>query len=228
MTNEDVGGLFANLDATLLDSGQHGVAGHGTLAVGKTTDADVLRHLEAHALSRIEDADGRVVVDGKEGIGAVFLLQDFGCQGLRIGTVITNAGDAFIIGQTMFQQGVLITVEAVLRDLHRRCRSIETDALAARLYQVRHGIVSSHIVVDNHTTGIHARTYSIIEHQRHTLVHQSLEVVILLRVLGLTDDDATHLILVERLADTHLALILLAALGYHDTIATGRCLFFNA
>ena len=32
----------------------------------------------------------------------------------------------------------------------------------------------------------------------------------------------------ERLADAHLPFILLVALGHHDAIATGRCLFLDA
>ena len=91
-----------------------------------------------------------------------------------------------------------------------------------------HSIESAHIVVDYHTARIHARTYSIIEHQGNTLVHKPLEVIVLLRILSLGDNDATHFVFVKRLADTHLAVILLVTLRHHDAIATCRSLFFNA
>ena len=74
MTDEDVGSFLTHLDATLFDGGQHGVTGYGTLAIGEATDADVLRYLETHALGGIENADGSVVVDGKEGIRSVVHL----------------------------------------------------------------------------------------------------------------------------------------------------------
>ena len=40
-------------------------------------------------------------------------------------------------------------------------------------------------------------------------------------VLGLRDNHAAHLVAVERVTDAGLALILLAAQGHHDIIATG-------
>ena len=44
---------ISRIFATLFNSCEHGVTGYGTLAVGKSTDADVLRYAEPHVLSSI-------------------------------------------------------------------------------------------------------------------------------------------------------------------------------
>ena len=66
MTDKDVGSLFAHTLASLLHSGEHGVAGYGTLTIGESADGNVVRHFETHALGGIHNAYGSVVVDGKE------------------------------------------------------------------------------------------------------------------------------------------------------------------
>ena len=91
-----------------------------------------------------------------------------------------------------------------------------------------HGVESPHVVVDDHARGVHPRADAVVEHQRHTHVEQLLEVLVVLRVLGLRDDDAAHLVLVERLADVHLAVVLLVALRHHDGIAARRRFLLDA
>ena len=92
---------------------------------------------------------------------------------------------------------------------------------------MRHGIEGSHIVVNNHSTGIHARTYSIIKNKGNALIDKSLEMVILQSVLGLRHNDATHLVLIERLADAHLALIALLTGSHQNAVALRRCFLLN-
>ena len=128
----------------------------------------------------------------------------------------------------MSQQGILVSVETVLRDLQVHRRSIEGNARATRLDEIRNSIKGATIVVDHYPTRIHPRTYSIIKHQRQSGIHQTLKMVVLMRILGLRHDDATHLVLEERLTDAHLTLILLIALSHHDAIATGQRLLLDA
>jgi hypothetical protein len=71
---QDVGGLLTYPMATLFDGCQHRVTGYSTLTVGKATNADILRYAEAHVLGSIQNADSRIVVDGKESIGGRIFL----------------------------------------------------------------------------------------------------------------------------------------------------------
>ena len=227
MANEHIDSLGTHHRASLLDRGEHGVAGHRPLTIGKPTDGDVLRHSQSHALDRIENADGRVVVHGKESVGTVCLAQHLGGDGLRIGTVVADAAQALVERQVVLQQRILIAVETVLRDFQLHGRAVEGDALAAGLDEVAHSIEGTHIVVDHHAAGIDARADTVVEHQGHATVDQPLEMAIVARILGLRDDDATNLVLEERLADAHLALVALVALRHHDAVASRRSFLLN-
>ena len=227
-TDEDVGSLLAHTGAPLLDGGEHGVAGDGTLAVGEAADADVLRHSQAHSFHGVEDADGCVVVDGEERVRIVVAVEHIRCDELGILTVVTIACELLVEGQAMFQQGILIAVETVFRDFQVHLRAIVGNASAARLDEIADGVEGSHIVVDDDAAGIDACANAVVEHERHTSIDESLEVLVALCVLSLRNDDATHLVLVERLAEAHLTLILLAALCHHDTVAVLLGLFLDA
>ena len=171
--------------AALLYRCQHRVAGHRALAVGKSTDGDVLGHPEAGMLRRIEDADSRIIVDGKETVGAVFHRQDGGCHIFSIGTIVADADNRLVNWQSVLQQGILIAIEAVLGDFELHGRTVEGDALATRINQVRHGIEGTHIIIDHHATGIHTSTDAVVEHQGDACVDQFLKVVVILRILRL-------------------------------------------
>ena len=84
-----------------------------------------------------------------------------------------------------------------------------------------HGSEGAHVVINHHSGAVDARTYSIIEDQRHTVAHQLLEVSILLGILCLRNDDAAHLILIEVIADGNFSVISFLALRHHHTIASG-------
>ena len=84
LVDEDVGGLFAHLFAALFYRRQHRLAGYGPLTVREAADGNVLRHPVAHALAGIENADGRIVVDGEERIGRCAQTHDVGRDGLGI------------------------------------------------------------------------------------------------------------------------------------------------
>jgi len=113
------GSLFAHLMAALLNSCQHGVAGYGALAISETADSDILWHSESHVLGGIENANGRVIIDGKEAVGRSISLQYMRRDSLCIGTVIADICQFWIILQIMLAQGILVAIEAVLRYLHR-------------------------------------------------------------------------------------------------------------
>ena len=125
-------------------------------------------------------------------------------------------------------EGVLVAIEPVLRDFHVQVRDIERHSLASRLNQVAHSLIGRLIVVDHHTACIDGRANAVVEHQRDAAAHELGEVVVLLGVLSLRDDDATHLVLLERLANLHLPLIALAALRHHDAVAALLGLLLNA
>ena len=63
--------------------------------------------------------------------------------------------------------------------------AIEGNPFTASLYQVSHGLVCTHIIVDHYAAGIYARTYSIIEHDRNASINEFLVVVIVGRILRL-------------------------------------------
>ena len=125
----------------------------------------------------------------------------------------------------MFQECIPIAVVAVFGNFHIHRRPIECDFLASGIYQMSDGSESSHIVIYNYTRTIHACTYSIIEYERYTIIHQFLEMIILLGVLGLRDDNATHLILIEVFTNSHFLIIPFVTLRHHHTIAAGASLF---
>ena len=111
---QDVGSFFAHLHTSLFNGGQHGVASHSTLSVGKPTDGDIVGHSEPHTLGSVQNANSRIVVDSKEAIGDIITLQQFRSDGLSIRTIVADAGNALLDFQTMFQEGILIAIETVL------------------------------------------------------------------------------------------------------------------
>ena len=211
----------------MLNRGEHGVTGYGTLAVGKATDADVLRHPKPHSLDGIENANSRIVVDGKEGIRIVVAIKQLRRDQLGILTVVADTRQVLIELQATLQQGILIAIEAVLRDLQLHRRPVEGNAPTPRLYQIGHGIEGSHIVVDHHPTGIHTSTDTVVEHHRNARVYQLLEMFIALGVLRLRHNNAAHLLPMEHLADADFTLVLLIAQCHHDIIATSHCSLFD-
>ena len=99
--------------------------------------------------------------------------------------------------------------------------------LATRLYEMCHRIEGTHIVIDHYPTGIDTRTDAVVEHQRNTGIHQTLEMIVFLGVLRLRDNNTAYLVLEKRLTNSHLSLIVLTTLCHHDTIATGRGFLLN-
>ena len=91
-----------------------------------------------------------------------------------------------------------------------------------------HGIKRSLIVIDDDTATIHAGADAVVEHQGHTTVDELLEMVVVHCVLGLTDDDATDLVLVKLIAEERLAVVLLGTLSHHDGISARHSLLINA
>ena len=134
MSDEDVGCLLAHHHATLLYSRQHGVAGYSTLPVRKATDADILGHPQTHALGSIKDADGRIVIDGKETVRTILHLQDFWRNSLSISTVVTKAHQCIVRLYVMLEQGIPVAVVSVLGNLQCHGRAIERNTVASRFY----------------------------------------------------------------------------------------------
>ena len=116
-------------------------------------------------------------------------------------------------------QGIFVAVVAVLAYLHVQRRAEEGHTPAPPPYEIAHRPVAALVVVDHHAAAVDAGAYSVVEHKGHAVVDEILEVVIFLGVLGLAHDDAAHLVLVERTAYLHLALISLVALRHNDAVA---------
>ena len=142
--------------------------------------------------------------------------------------IVADANPLLARLQTLLQQCVVIAVVAISRDLQRHRRTEVGNAPATRIEKVRHGVVGSHVVIDDDARGIHARADSVVEHERHAAVDQALEMVVLLRVFRLRDNDSADLMLVERLANAHFAVVLLVALGHENAVAVGRRLLLDA
>ena len=225
--DENLGGLLAYTLAALLDGGEHGVAGNGTLSVGESADAHVLRHTKPSVLHGVENADGGVVVDGEVAVRRGVKCHEVGGNQLGVGTVVAYADDGFIYLHTVFQQGVFIAVVTVLGNLQLHGTAVVSYTLAAYLDEVAHRIVGTHVVIYHHATGVDTRANTVVEHDGDVRVDEFLEVLVVVRVLGLGHDDATHLLPMEHLADTYLALIHLVAQCHHDVIATRHGRLFN-
>lgn len=78
----------------------------------------------------------------------------------------------------------MITVITVLGDFHIHRRTVEGYLLAARIHQMGNGGKGpySHLLPPG---AVHARTDSIVEDERHAIVHQLLEMGVLLGILRL-------------------------------------------
>ena len=77
--------------SALFYGGEHGVAGDGPLSVSKSTDADVGGNLISKPFHGIHDADGSIVVYGKESIRMVAFLHYLRSDYLSIGTVVAES-----------------------------------------------------------------------------------------------------------------------------------------
>ena len=207
---------------------EHGVAGGGLVTVGEAADGDVFRNSVAHVLCRVDDADSRIIVYRKERIGNLLLLQQLRRDGFRIHTVVTLTEETLLWLQSSLQQRIPITIVSVLGNLQFHRCPVEGYTATTCGYQIVDSIVCTHIVVNNHATGIHTRTDTVIEHQGYTLVDEILEMVILLGVFCLRYDNATHLIFKERLADVDLFVVFLITLCHHHPIAAFVCLLFDS
>ena len=172
----------------------------------------------------MENTNGCIIIDGKEPVGSHFLLKYPWGNDFCIGTIVANDGQLWIVGKSMFQKRILIAVETVLGDFQIGCRTIIGNAGTSRFYQMTNGIKSTHIVINHHTTGIHARTYSIIEHQRKTGIQQHLEMVVLLRILRLRHNNSADFVFIKRLTNLHLSVVTFRTLCYHDAIASAGSL----
>ena len=98
----------------------------------------------------------------------------------------------------------------------------------AGLYEMANGIERALIVVDNHAATVNPRADTVVEHQGNTAVDELFEVVVVHRVLSLTDNDAANLVLVEFVAEKCLSVVLLSALSYHDGISSRHSLLLDA
>ena len=164
MTDKDVGGLFAHTLASLLHSGEHGVAGYGALTIGESADGDVVRHLEAHALGGIHNAYGSVVVDGKESIRVIIFFQQFGGYYLCVRAIVAEECQLFVKFNPMTLKGVLISVEPVLGYFKSHWRTEESNTLATGFDEMAYSIICSLIVVHHHSVGIHTSANTVIKH----------------------------------------------------------------
>ena len=91
---------------------------------------------------------------------------------------------------------------------------------ATSLYEMAHGVERSLIVIDDDAATVHTGADAVIEHQGDAVVDELLEMVVVHRVLGLADDDATDLVLIKLITEECLAVVLLGTLSYHDGIST--------
>ena len=115
----------------------------------------------------------------------IFLSQDIRRYCLGIGTVIADLHPVRVLRQTMLYQRIMITVISVLGDFQIHRRAVEGNLLAARINHVGNGSKGTHIVIYHHSRAVHARTYSIIEDERHPILQQFFEMIILLGILRL-------------------------------------------
>ena len=57
--------------------------------------------------------------------------------------------------------------------------------MATRLDEVLHGSEGAHVVVHHHARGLHACANAVVEYQGNPVLHEFLEVVVLLGVFSL-------------------------------------------
>lgn len=104
LSDEDIGSLLSYCHASLLHGGKHWVGSLGTVTIRKTAYADIIRNAESHSLSGIENSDGGIIVDGKEGIRMIFLFQYLRCQSLSLRTVVAELHPVGILRESMLHQ----------------------------------------------------------------------------------------------------------------------------
>ena len=141
--------------------------------------------MESHAFAGIEDADGSVVIDGKESVRRLGESHHIRSDSLCIRSVVAVLNQLVVRLHAMLQQGVTIPVVTVLPDFHCQRSAVVGDALAAGFDEMCYGSVCTHIVIHHHAAGIHSSTDTVVEYQWHALVDEPLEMVVLGSVLGL-------------------------------------------
>ena len=96
LVHQDLCCLLTHAMASLLNSSQHGVAGNGTLSIGEATDSDVFGHTVARMLDGVENADGRIIIDGKEAVRRIVDSHDRRRDMLGISTVVAHDDDTLL------------------------------------------------------------------------------------------------------------------------------------
>ena len=79
----------------------------------------------------------------------------------------------------------MITIVSVLGYFKVHGRAIESYPLAARVDEMGYSRKGTHVVVHHYARTVHTSTDSVIEHQWHAIVHQSLEMRIAHGILRL-------------------------------------------
>lgn len=171
--------LSAHLFSVLFDRGEHRVAGNGTLSVGESAHRDVLRDAQSHVLCRVHYADGRVVVDGEEGVGPVLHVEHLGRNPFGMFSVVAESFHAAVGVYAVLAQRIVPSVVSVLRYLEVHARAVVGYMPASGLDEIFHGRERSHVVVHHHAARVHARADAVEEHKRHVLVYQVGKVVVL-------------------------------------------------
>ena len=172
MSDDDVSSLFANSLSSLLHGSEHRFASYGTFAIGETADGNILRHTVAHALNGIQNADGSIIVHGKESIWHLILLHQLWRYHFGISPVVADAEKAIVGLKTSFQQSILVSIISIFRYLHAHRRTIERYLSATGIDEMVYCRESSHIVVYHHTACINARRYAVVEHQWYAVVQE--------------------------------------------------------
>ena len=217
---------FAHFFSVLLHGGQFRVGALGDGSVGETADGNLVRHFQSHQLAGIQYTCRRFVINRKEAVGTVVILQQVGRYGNGAFTVVAQLYHAVVHRHFVFLHGIQIAVPPVFGNLQMRRCAVEEDAFASGLNHVLYGGKRAGIVVHNHPFRFQLRTDAVVKHNRYVVVQQLLVVVVLLRVFGKGGYDAANAGGKERVDDFDCLLVGLVALS-HDYVVAGfgrRCL----
>ena len=159
-----------------------------------------------------------MVVDSKETIGAIRLIEYFGGDNDSLFARIANSDQRFIHLQTIFTKCIEITIFTVFGDFKLWWRAEKSNTFATRLYQILHCRKSTGIVVHHHTVGVNTNTYTIEKNQWNITFNNLLKMIVICGMLCQRSQHPRHTGSYQRTGITHLFLVTLVRLTNNHII----------
>jgi len=225
----EFGGLSAQLDAMLVDGGERGCYELRESLVGKSEDAELCRDGDAQCSCGVDDAEGLVVGDGKNGVGPVGESEQ-GERGLLGPIAAEDVVDDEIIGdgQTGFGDGGDESVFPVLESFYACGASKEGDISVAFADQGSHGFKGNvSVVIDDFKT-IEAIEAAVELDDGNMVLSDLMEVVGTGGLFRVGDEDAVDVLVYEGFDGFAFLVEGFMGLTDDEAVVVGKADLFNA